>query len=68
MTAKESKILRELIDKNWEFTHENNIMKKIEIGTQVSELKRQLQQSMGMDEYNKFMNTGREMFAPKERV
>jgi hypothetical protein len=65
MTAKESQILRELIDKNWDFTNEQDITKKWEIGLKVSELKKKLQDSMGKAEYDKFMDNGRKMFAPK---
>jgi hypothetical protein len=65
MTAKESQILRELIDKNWDFTNEKDVTKKWEIGLKVSELKKKLQDSMGKEEYDKFMDNGRKMFAPK---
>jgi hypothetical protein len=65
MTAKESQILRELIDKNWDFTNEKDIAKKWEIGLKVSELRKKLQDSMGKEEYDKFMDNGRKMFAPK---
>ena len=66
MTAKESQILRELIDKNWDFTNEEDIKKKWELGIKVSELKKQLQDSMGKKEFDNFMDNGRKMFAPKE--
>jgi hypothetical protein len=66
MTEKESKILRELIDKNWDFTHENDVTKKWEIGLKVSQLRKELQDSMGKDEYDKFMSNGARMFAPKQ--
>jgi hypothetical protein len=65
MTAKESQILRELIDKNWDFTNEKDVTKKWEIGLKVSELRKKLQDSMGKEEYDKFMDNGRKMFAPK---
>ena len=65
MTAKESQILRELIDKNWDFTNEKDITKKWEIGLQVSKLKKDLQDSMGKEEYDKFISNGQKMFAPK---
>ena len=65
MTAKESQILRELIDKNWDFTQEKDVTKKWEIGLKVSELRKKLQDSMGKEEYDKFMDNGRKMFAPK---
>jgi len=65
MTPKESQILRELIDKNWEFNKEQNIIKKWDIGLKVSELKKKLQDSMGKVEYDKFMDNGRKMFGPK---
>ena len=66
MTAKESKILRELIDKNWECTHEPDTMKKFELAKQVSNLRSELKTSMGAEEFDKFMFNGRKMFAPKE--
>jgi len=66
MTAKESKILRDLIDKNWEFTHEPDVMKKFALAKRVSDLRSQLKTSMGAEEFDKFMLNGRKMFAPKE--
>ncbi len=65
MTAKEQEILRKLIDKNWHFTHEKDLMRKLELGKEVSDLKGKLIKSMGKEEYEKFMNIGKEMFAPK---
>ena len=65
MTAKESKILRELIDKNWECTHEPDVIKKFELAKQVSNLRSELRGSMGAEEFDKFMDNGRKMFAPK---
>lgn len=66
MTAKEQAILRKLIDKNWDFTNEKDIKKKWDLGIEVSNLRKKLQESMGKDEYDKFMDNGREMFAPKQ--
>lgn len=68
MTAKESEILRRLIDRNWDFTHEKNSIKKLEIAKEVAVLKAKLIESMGKEAYEKFMDTGRRMFAPKESV
>jgi hypothetical protein len=63
MTNEQSTILRKLIDANWdsdnlESYHERDIARQ-----EYYKLKLQLIKLMGSDEYIKFMNTGRQMFA-----
>jgi hypothetical protein len=65
MTKKESKLLSEIIDLNWNVSREENIMKRVEMFEELSIKKRALRDSMGHEEYDRFMDNGRKMFAPK---
>jgi hypothetical protein len=63
MTNEQRQILSKLIDASWdsdnlESYHERDIARQ-----KYYELKSQLISSMGADEYIKFINTGRQMFA-----
>lgn len=69
MTNEQSAIFRQVLDTNWE------IKELIEAGKFVDalpklktldELKATLKQSMGVEAYDNFMETGRQMFAPAE--
>lgn len=66
MTEEQSVIFREILDLNWEFTNSNDWTQKWELAKTLSNKKRELKESMGEDEYNKFMENGRKMFAPLE--
>lgn len=68
MTEEQSKMLRETIDLNWDFSHETNPSKKWQMGMALAESKRKLRESMGAEEYDRFMDTGRRMFAPKSEA
>jgi hypothetical protein len=67
MNEEQSKLFREVLDLNWEMNKENkNFTRKFELATQLGEKKAELKASMGEAEYNKFMNAGQRMFAPKK--
>jgi hypothetical protein len=66
MTESQRVQLREIIDLNWEVTQEANIHKKMEMAQQLSSKKMALRNDMGHEEYEKFMDNGRKMFAPKQ--
>jgi hypothetical protein len=66
LTTEQSQTLSKLIDAKWdsdnlESYHERDIARQ-----EYYNLKRQLIESMGSDEYIKFMKTGEEMFAPSQ--
>lgn len=67
MTEQERKIFSKLLDANWEakeLREEGKIDEYIKKLDEVEELRTELQESMGMDEYNKFIAIGQRMFAP----
>jgi hypothetical protein len=70
MTDEQSAIFRKVLDTNWEMKELreagkwNEMMEKVkEHNAHVKELK----ESMGEVEYEKFIDTGRRMFAPVDR-
>lgn len=65
MTARESEILRKLIDMNWEFTQEKDVNKKMVLASLVNKLRNDLRDSMGEEEYDRFISNGQKMFAQK---
>jgi hypothetical protein len=67
LTEKQSTLLREVIDLNWEFTHETDWTKKWNMAKELNNKKKELRDDMGSDEYDKFMDNGRKMFAPLEQ-
>jgi hypothetical protein len=66
MTEQQSLLFREILDLNWEFTHESVWSKKWELSKTLSAKKQELRESMGHREYDTFIETGRKMFAPLE--
>ena len=66
MTEQQSLIFREILDLNWEFTHETNWTNKWELAKALAKKKQELRESMGHKEYDEFMDNGRKMFAPVE--
>ena len=65
MTQEQSRILSKLIDASWEKDQTSNTYSlRDHYREQYYALKRQLIDSMGLDEYNRFMDMGKEMFAP----
>lgn len=67
LTNEQSQILRELIDANWEADNTSNSYHDRDIARQkYYDLKIQLMNSMGRDEFEEFMRMGRQMFAPSQ--
>ena len=69
MTNEQSAIFRQVLDTNWEVKELMEAKKYVEAMEKVRELDRlkaQLKESMGEEEYDKFIDTGRRMFAPAE--
>ena len=67
LTTEQSRILRELINANWESDNINNSYHDRDIARQkYYRLKRELIDSMGADAYTEFMRIGGEMFAPAQ--
>lgn len=66
MTEKQRKIFSAVLDLNWELTQGTDFSKKTDLCKQLREKKEELKQDMGEAEYNKFMNMGTRMFAPKQ--
>ena len=66
MTQKQSEMLREIIDLNWEASQEKDVLKKFEMYNELSEKKKALRDDMGHEEYDEFMENGRRMFALKD--
>jgi len=65
MTTEQSRILSKLIDANWEMNNTNNdYSERDQYREEYYNLRKELIDSMGLDNYNEFMNMGRRMFAP----
>lgn len=67
MTEPQRKIFSKLLDANWEakeLREAGKFSEYVEKSKEVNELKKELQTSMGEDEYNKFIAIGQRMFAP----
>lgn len=66
MTNEQRNIFSKLLDANWEADNTaNSPMVRDDARQDYYDLKRELIESMGLEEYNKFINVGRQMFAPK---
>jgi len=64
MTNEQRNIFSKLLDANWEADNTSNDYLTRDIARQeYYNLKRQLMNSMGVNEYNKFINLGKQMFA-----
>ena len=64
MTERASRILRDLMDTNWEMRNDQYPQIVIKsLLTQYWSLREELIEEMGKDAFNDFMNTGRRMFA-----
>lgn len=69
LTEEQRVIFREILDLNWEFSHtEANSSVKWDIARKLNQKKKDLKRSMGDEAYEKFMNMGKEMFAPKKEA
>ena len=69
MTNEQSAIFRQVLDTNWEvkeLTEANKWKEAMEKVRELDRLKAQLKESMGEEEYDKFIDTGHRMFAPAE--
>ena len=64
MTESQSQIFREVLDLNWEFETSTDWTVKIELARKLSAKKKELATDMGQEAYDKFIETGRRMFAP----
>ena len=68
------RLFSELIDANWEIKeHRENNTKSptflsdyLELETKYNQIREDLIEEMGQEEYDNFMSMGRKMFAPKE--
>lgn len=62
MTDSQRELFSEIVDLNFEISEAESIIlhKKYELNSKLNDLKG----SMGDEEYNKFMNKGKAMFAP----
>lgn len=66
LTEQQSELLRKVIDLNWEASFNEDPAIRDLSETQLFEAKHELIRSMGLEAYCKFMQAGREMFAPRE--
>jgi len=64
MTESQSIQLREIIDLNWDLSHETNRAKQWEMLKELNDKKKALREDMGHEAYDLFMENGRKMFAP----
>jgi len=65
MTESQRKQLSQIIDLNWDISQETNPGKKYQMVNELIQKKKALRDDMGHEEYDKFIENGRKMFAPK---
>ena len=65
MTEPQRKKLSKIIDLNWDLKSETNPVKAFEMASELNQMKNDLRDDMGHEDYNTFMDNGRKMFAPK---
>lgn len=58
-------LFREILDLNWELKDVEDPIERFELSRKLNAKKNELKNDMGAEEYEKFMDTGRRMFAPK---
>jgi Leu/Phe-tRNA-protein transferase len=66
LTTEQSQTLSKLIDAKWDSDHLESYHERDIARQNYYNLKRQLVESMGLDEWIEFMNTGAKMFAPAQ--
>lgn len=66
MTQEQSRLFSQLVDKNWDLAHEEDPRKKMLLAKEFSRIRKALQDSMGLEEYERFVENGRKMFASKD--
>jgi len=67
LNEKQQELFSKVLDLNHEFTNENkNYTRKMELLHLLSKAKDELRKDMGEQNYNRFMNMGAKLFAPKE--
>lgn len=65
-TDEQRELFSKILDVNQAFQAETEYFKKHRLHVELDMLQTELRESMGSEKYYKFMNMGREMFAPKE--
>ena len=65
MTEPQRKKLSKIIDLNWDLKSETNPVKAFEMASELNQMKKDLRDDMGHEEYDNFIENGRKMFAPK---
>ena len=66
MTTEQNRILSKLIDASWDMDNtSNSYTARDHFREQYYALKQQLIDSMGIEEFNEFMDKGRQMFSSK---
>lgn len=58
-------LFREILDLNWELKDAVDPIERFELSRKLNAKKNELKNDMGSEEYQKFIDTGRRMFAPK---
>lgn len=64
MTNSQQTLFREILDLNWDLNQETNAIQQWEMIKRLNDLKKELRDDMGAEEYDRFMENGRKMFAP----
>jgi hypothetical protein len=64
MTNSQQKLFREILDLNWDLGQETNVILQWEMAKRLNQLREQLRNHMGVEEYDRFIENGRKMFAP----
>jgi len=63
-TPQQQEVFRQILDLNWEISHQEKELQTRK--NQLHTLKMKLQDLMGEDNYNSFLELGHQMFKPKD--
>jgi hypothetical protein len=63
LTDNQRQIFSKMLDINWNAVQEKDFTKKFKLYEDLAVLEKQLKQSMGEEEFNKFISRGKQMFA-----
>jgi hypothetical protein len=63
-TPQQQEVFRQILDLNWEISHQETALQAQK--NQLHSLKMKLQDLMGEENYNSFLELGQQMFKPKD--
>jgi hypothetical protein len=67
LTPDQSKLFGKIVDLNWDISHSGaSFPERLEMVREMNRIEQDLRDSMGEEEYDRFLDLGRRMFAPAD--